>query len=318
MFIRENVISFCKRFEIYILFILKLSIGLLVFGIINDIGFAREEFVRYVSAPLRIPYIFLFSLLFAVAPYIVGYFLMMLAICIQLSSSIEVTVLVLIFMLCIMFFYVRMAPKECILILATILAFYFKIPYAVLLFAGLYMGITSIIPITIGVFIWEFIPSVFVLMNTTRTAGTDFMEMASTFPEVYVQMLQQFSTNTDWIFVAFVFCMIVLAVYGISRLSIDYSKELAIGLGAVLNVLAFIIVVLITRIEINLVFMFLSTLISVMIVEVIHFFDILLDYSRAESVQFEDDENYYYVKVVPKVAIAKKKRVVKRIRPNET
>ena len=318
MFIRENVISFYKRFEIYILFILKLMAGLLVFGIINDIGFAREEFLKYVSPPLRFPYTFLLSLLFAITPYTIGYLLMMVAICIQLSSSIEVTVLVLAFMLCFMFFYIRLAPQKCILILVTILAFYFKIPYAVLLYAGLYMGITSIIPIIIGVFIWEFIPSISILLNTTRTAGTDFMEMPATFAEVYVQMLQQLSNHTDWIFVAFVFAMIVIAVYGISRLSIDYSKELAIGLGAVLNVVAFIIVVLITRMEINLLFMLLSTIISVLIIEVIHFFDILLDYSRAESVQFEDDENYYYVKVVPKIMMSKKKRVVKRIRSNET
>ena len=37
------------------------------------------------------------------------------------------------------------------------------------------------------------------------------------------------------------------------------------------------------------------------------------DYSRAENVQFEDDEYYYYVKAVPKVILSRPKKTVKKI-----
>jgi len=48
---------------------------------------------------------------------------------------------------------------------------------------------------------------------------------------------------------------------------------------------------------------------------IVRCFDAILNYQRAESVQFEDDDNYYHVRIVPKVIIAKPQRVVKRIRP---
>ena len=35
----------------------------------------------------------------------------------------------------------------------------------------------------------------------------------------------------------------------------------------------------------------------------------VIDYSHKESVQFEDDDYYYYVKAIPKVENAQKKRV---------
>ncbi|MBQ8166184.1 MAG: hypothetical protein IJZ96_04010, partial [Lachnospiraceae bacterium] len=38
----------------------------------------------------------------------------------------------------------------------------------------------------------------------------------------------------------------------------------------------------------------------------------MVDYSRKETVQFEDDDYYYYVKAIPKYNVtAKKKNVVK-------
>ena len=39
----------------------------------------------------------------------------------------------------------------------------------------------------------------------------------------------------------------------------------------------------------------------------------IVDYSRKESVQFEDDEYYYYVKAIPKYNVATKNKNVKRM-----
>jgi hypothetical protein len=38
-----------------------------------------------------------------------------------------------------------------------------------------------------------------------------------------------------------------------------------------------------------------------------------VDYTRTEYLQFEDDEYYYYVKAVPKAAVAIPEKTVKRI-----
>ena len=46
---------------------------------------------------------------------------------------------------------------------------------------------------------------------------------------------------------------------------------------------------------------------------VLTFFFFNLDYTRIESLQFEDDDYYYYVKAVPKVSVKTPKRTVKTI-----
>ena len=38
-----------------------------------------------------------------------------------------------------------------------------------------------------------------------------------------------------------------------------------------------------------------------------------VDYARSESLQFEDDEYYYYVKAIPKVSVSTPEKTVKRI-----
>ena len=48
---------------------------------------------------------------------------------------------------------------------------------------------------------------------------------------------------------------------------------------------------------------FVSTVISAVIVLIIQFFIFNVDYSRTENVHFEDDEYYYYVKAIPKVSL---------------
>ena len=49
-------------------------------------------------------------------------------------------------------------------------------------------------------------------------------------------------------------------------------------------------------------------IVSILIMLLIRFFDNVLDYKRAQRVQFEDDEYYYYVKAVPKVKNKRRKR----------
>ena len=46
---------------------------------------------------------------------------------------------------------------------------------------------------------------------------------------------------------------------------------------------------------------------------ILEFLFFAVDYSRTESVQYEDDEYYYYVKAVPKIVVAAPEKTVKRI-----
>lgn len=56
----------------------------------------------------------------------------------------------------------------------------------------------------------------------------------------------------------------------------------------------------------------LGAVVTVLVCKAIEFFRFCLDYSRTEKVQFEDDEYYYYVKAIPKVAVTTPEKTVKR------
>ena len=56
-----------------------------------------------------------------------------------------------------------------------------------------------------------------------------------------------------------------------------------------------------------------GTLVSGVIAAILDFFIFAVDYNRTEYVQFEDDDYYYYVKAVPKIAVTAPDKQVKKI-----
>ena len=62
------------------------------------------------------------------------------------------------------------------------------------------------------------------------------------------------------------------------------------------------------------------TIISVVIALGIQFVSRPADYSRSESIRFEDEDNYYMVKVIPKMQVRKSVTKVQKvyIPPNRT
>jgi hypothetical protein len=239
---------------------------------------------------------------------------MILAITAQYSANIEVAAVVFIFLLLVYLFYARMAPKESILVLFTVLAFYYNVPYLLPLLVGLYGSPTAIIPVTVGVFINNHIPVIQNLARTSRSAGIELTEIPASFTEIYTTLMTSLGATQGWLYTAFIFAMVILTVYVVSRLSIDFSKEISLLLGCVLMIFGFLIGLIITTESWNIGSVILGSLFCTLLAELIRLFDPILDYQHAENVQFEDENNYYYVRVIPKINMTKRKRVVRRIR----
>jgi len=320
---REVVVKFFKRFEAFILPILKFLLGYFVFVSIGNIGHMHESIVPFTEILNPTLINVLFALLFTVMPMNMGWILIILNITAQVSANIEVAVAVFLFMIFIFIFYVRMAPKESLLILFTILAFQFDVPYLLPIIVGLYLPVTSIIPITVGVFVNAQIPVMFGILApgplTANIADMEIADLLTELPEAFgvVQetLMHTLQGTERWLFIAVIFAMVVLLVHFVSRLAIDYSKEIAIALGCVMNIFGLIIAVMMTDANVAIGRTILLTILCGLIALLVRCFDSILDYQRAESVQFEDDNNYYHVRIVPKVVLTKPKRVVKRIRP---
>jgi hypothetical protein len=253
------------------------------------------------------------ALLFSIFPPMASFTLIIVGIAAQMSAVPASAVFVAMFLLCVMFFYARLAPDESVIILAVYFAYILKIPYAVPIIAGIYFGLSSIVPVVIGVFIWHFIPVVKSLIETDASVSTEALDLPAAFSGAFAALFDSARANETWVFTAVIFAFVIIIVRAVSRMSIDYAKELAIAAGAAVNVICFIIVAIIADMEISLIGAFIFTAISAAFAFAVSFFDVALDYRSAERVRFEDENNYYIVKIIPKVALTRRRRVIRRI-----
>jgi hypothetical protein len=324
---RETTVKYFKRYEVFIMPMLKFFLGLFVFSSIFSIGHMNstiEPLADTISPGLLN---FLFAILFTIMPMNLTWILIIITTTMQFTASMEVAVAVLIFLMLVFLFYARMATKESILIIFTLIAFRFNIPYLVPLLAGLYFPVTAVIPVTLGVFIYaqtgiinlHTTPTVAAVSNAADRDLTEIIaELPGAFSEVYETLIVGMASTSSWLFSAIIFAMVIVLVHFVSRQAIDFAKEIAIGLGCVMTIFGYIIYVLFTSgggAAVNIGVMIFGTVVCGLIAVVVRFFDSVLDYQRAESVQFEDDNNYYHVRVVPKIIMTKAQRSVKRIRP---
>ena len=323
LLIREVTVKFFKRFEVFIMPLLRFMLGYFVFSRIMSIGYMHSAFEPFTDMASPILFNMLLAFMFTIMPMNMNWLMIILTITMQLSVNIELAVAVFLFLLFIFLFYARMAPKESILIIITIIAFQFNIPYLIPLVIGLYFPITAAIPVTIGVFVSSQIPVVFGLMPHVGTLGTfedmDFVdivtELPAAFSEVYSTMIASITGTQAWLFTAVIFIMVIILVYFVSRQAIDFAKEIAIVSGCVMIIFGFVVITISVGEGTGISLVILGTVLSGVLAYIIRFFDSVLDYHRAESVQFEDDVNYYHVKIIPKITVTKQQRSVKRIRP---
>jgi len=307
---RQMCIRFYKSRENVVLFCFRLLLGIFVFSIINSIGLHAGAFDLIFKPPLNLPYFLLSALFFALLPPTLANGLIALEVVIQISGSIEVASFAALAFVLILVFYTRVQPKESYLIIAIIIAFYLKIPYAVVIFAGIYMGLTSIIPIIIGTVIYQFIPIFGNLAKSLAVSGEiDIFSLPETFLEVYRYIFESFTSvdNFSWIYVGFSFAIVIVAIHILSKASINYSKEMAIIIGGVLNLVCGIIGIAIGSYNESIIPLSLFAVLSIALIFIVRFFDCVLDYRRVERVQFEDDDNFYYVKMIPKKMVSDRK-----------
>ena len=308
---RELIITFIKKFELPIVFGLKLLLGVIIYSGIANIGSYSALFSFLIEDSTNIIFYTLFmGFLFAVLPINANYLLIALNITMQFSANIELMLIVFSGLMVIYLFYAHIGKVENTLILAMFLGFFFHVPYAIPLFAGLYFGLTSIIPVAIGAFVWTYAGAI--LSLSTEGLGTVLPETIEMFELELSEVLETFVHLSDslgadsyavqqGVVFTVVFSISLVVVYIVSKLSINMSKIIAIGLGTITNIFGLFIGTGFVDLNIGFANIIIFNIISFIILVIVRFFDIILDYNRTERVEFEDEDYYYHVKVVPKI-----------------
>lgn len=299
--IKGQVAAFYTKYSRYINRILRFIVALLTFTFINNnIGFSSLVANPVVTIAVAIICTFLptvMTMLYAVAAVLVHLYTVSLGLAI-VSAALFLVVYAA---------YLRFVPGKAMIVLVTLIAFMIKAPVLAPIAFGLIGGPTHIIAMSIGCvfyFTVDYVKSYATLVGTV--AETGMMEQIT----AYAQQL--FANKAMWIVIVS-YGLVLLIVYYLRKLEVDHAWKVAIGAGALSNIIIMALANVMMDIPVSYGVLITGSVIAVVVAFVIEFVMFAVDYSRTEYLQFEDDEYYYYVKAVPKMKVAIPEKTVKRI-----
>ena len=299
--IKGQVAAFYTKYSRYINRVLRFIVALLTFTFINNnIGFSSMIANPVVTIAVSVICTFLptvMTMLYAVAAVLVHLYTVSLGLAI-VSAALFLVVYAA---------YLRFVPGKAMIVLVTLITFMIKAPVLAPIAFGLIGGPTHIIAMSIGcVFYYtiDYVKSYATLVGTVAESG--MMEQIT----AYAQQL--FANKAMWIAIVS-YGLVLLIVYYLRKLEVDHAWKVAIGAGALSNIIIMALANVMMDIPVSYGVLITGSVIAVVVAFVIEFIMFAVDYSRTEYLQFEDDEYYYYVKAVPKMKVAIPEKTVKRI-----
>lgn len=298
---KQYIKNFISKYEVYLKPLLKLVLSLIALMMINGrIGYMHR--LDNISIVLIVSLLCSFMpanfIIFVAAAFTVLHLY---------ALSLECAAVALVLFLVMFLLYFRFSPKDTLVVLITPICFALKIPYAVPLAMGLVGTPASAVSVGCGV-LASYLVS-YMADSATAISGMDTDDIATKFRFI----VDGFLNNKDMMLTVAAFAITIVVVYLIKRMSVDHAWTIAIITGALADVMMLLVGDLMFDTNVSIVGIIVGTVFSVLIVKVVEFFAFHVDYSRAEKVQFEDDEYYYYVKAIPKITVATPSKTVKRI-----
>ena len=300
--IKEKLIRFYGKNEIYLLPVIKFVFALFTFLMINNsIGY-----MKFIS---RTPVALILALVCSVIP-VNG--MIVLAALVSLHDfyalSLEVCLVGLLLFAVIYFIYFRFAPKSGSNAILTPICFKLHIPYIVPVGTGLLSEAYSVISVACGTVLYFFIRGVGENANALGSAA----EESDSSTSKIVIALNQLVGNKEMYLVLVIFVIAALMVYLIRRLDIEHAWTIALMSGILFEVIGLTAGYILLGISGRTVGVIAGSIVSGLIAFLIEFLFFNLDYSRTEKLQFEDDEYYYFVKAIPKSLVTEKDKQIKR------
>ena len=298
---REFIKRFYGKYDIYIKAVLKAILALVSFLLINN----RLGFMQQLRSPMIAAGLAVVCVILPVNGIVIfgGILIIAHAFALSLEACIIITVL-----LAVMYFlYFRLSSKLGVLLVLTPICHILGIPYTVPLLGGLLFGIGAAVPAGCGSVVYYVLN--YMCLNSTSLGTGEGSDSATK----VASLLEGVLINKEMFVCVGAMILVVFVVALISKLSIDHSWELAIGIGTVANIVIHLLGGLIPNVTTKIIPLLIGSLVSAGIAFILKFFVFSVDYARTERVQFEDDEYYYYVKAVPKNVIAAPKKTIKKI-----
>lgn len=299
--LRGEIQQFYAKNSKYINKALQFIVALLTFYMINH----NMGFMKLLSNPLITLGL---SVICAFLPMIVTVLAAAVLILVQMTAvSVGIMAVTAVIFLIMFIFYLRFSPKTALVVLLTPLAFMLKIPYVIPMAFGLVGTPVYAVPIIFGTI-------VFYMIDYLKEAASSLKgEGAAGMISQVTSYAQQVFQNKEMIVSVFAFIIVLLLVYTVRRMAINYAWKTAVAAGAVAGIAIVFAGSMMLGVKVSYLELILGNIAAVIVGLVLEFLFFSVDYSRCESVQYEDDEYYYYVKAVPKIVVSAPEKTVKRI-----
>ena len=298
---KQYIKNFINKYEVYLKPLMKLTLALASLMMINSkIGYMHrlDNLSIVLIIALMCSFMPMNFIAFVAAGFIILHFY---------ALSLECAAVALVLFLVMFLLYFRFSPKDTLVVVLLPICFVLKIPYVIPLAMGLLGTPASVVSTGCGVMVNYLVN----YMSDNATAISAMGEEEITTKLRYI--IDGLMDNREMLLTIAAFAITIIVVYIIRRLSVDHAWTIAMIGGAIVNVVVLLVGDLMFDTNVSIVGIFVGTIISLLIVNVLEFFVFHLDYNRVEKVQFEDDEYYYYVKAVPKITMAAPSKTVKRI-----
>lgn len=224
-----------------------------------------------------------------------------------LSTALGIVFLIILAVMYLLFF--RYAPTYGPALMLMPILFILRIPVLIPILLAIIGPAISVIVVIFGTLFFYLI--YFLDMNAATFASTTGT-LEFTKVEILVEGVFR---NNEFLLILAVLFAVFMIVHFLKRINYNYSVEIAIAVGTgayiVLSIGAELILHTLTTQR--LLGFVIGGLVSGALALLINSIFRPLDYSRTETVEFEDDEYNYYVKAVPKATFEKESVQVKRI-----
>ena len=300
--LKQKIKEIYGQYEMYILPVLKFVLALVYFLWVNsNMGYMSQLNNVFVILILAL----ICSILPSSAMMYIGFILILAH---SYALGIEVAGFMLVIILLMLIFFMRFSGEQNITFVFTPLSFAFSIPALLPIGSGLMESSLSAIPAGCGVVMYYFIR--FLRVQSAILSNPD-LDMTDKLQIMADGLVQNWGM---WIAVV-AFVAVTLLVNLIRTRSFDHAWRISIITGGV----AYVFIMLVGSFGMNLnatvamVPLLVCTVLAVLLALVLEFFAFGGDYSRAERLEYEDDEYFYYVKAVPKASVATSERSIKKI-----
>lgn len=304
--IKEYIYRFVGKYEIYVMAVFRFLVAFLAFFMIN-------HQIGYMDTLKEYPIALICALLCSFLPSGVMLFfgaLLILLNCYALSLELcGIVALIFLILFCI---YYRFTSKKGIYTVLTPVLGMAGIPYVMPVAAGILDRMYTAVAVVCGEFVY------FLLKSVNQNAALFSAKETITKKSVVTLAVTQIFTDKEMYFYLSAFAAATIVVSCVKKLSIDHARTIAVVLGMAVQLGVICSGEIYLGESGRIIKVTLGCVISLLIVLVLDFMILSVDYTRVEHTQFEDDEYYYYVRAVPKAFVPVEDKQIKRINANRT